>query len=431
MSRQVADFLAEHARLTRRFLLQAGIGSGVTIASPSFANEDADKTNTPQTSSAYSDATLQSAVAELESWLTHPDDFRDVSRGKPKPHSLPDDKKKEVGMTRKTWSLDVISDPENPATIANPLAKETGNAFTFDDLMSLAKDHSVRFAKVMTCLNIGCPLGMGIWEGVPLRHVIWKTKPTENLRRVFYYGYHNDDPKQMFRSSLPISRILEDPFDLPPVILCYKLNGQWLSSERGGPVRVVVPEAYGFKSIKWLSHVILSNLFYANDTYGEKNNDVDSPLKTFAATLTLPGEVKAGEPFPVTGYAQVGISGLTKVQYSIQPRDAQAADDDRTFSADPWTDATILEPPKSWGGGIKGDQIPAETLGFDERTGQPKSWPMRLAKAHWAALLDGRSKGEYIFRCRTIDANDHAQPMPRPFRKLGHSDIETKLIRVI
>ena len=56
----------------------------------------------------------------------------------------------------------------------------------------------------------------------------------------------------MFRSSLPISRILEDPFDLPPVILCYKLNGQWLTSERGGPVRIVVPEAYGFKSIKWL-----------------------------------------------------------------------------------------------------------------------------------------------------------------------------------
>ena len=80
----------------------------------------------------------------------------------------------------------------------------------------------------MTCLNIGCPLGMGIWEGVPLREVVWLTQPRENLRRVFYYGYHNDDPKQMFRSSLPIGRVLEDPYDLPPVILCYKLNGEWL-----------------------------------------------------------------------------------------------------------------------------------------------------------------------------------------------------------
>ena len=32
-------------------------------------------------------------------------------------------------------------------------------------------------------------------------------------------------------SKLPIGRVLEDPFGLPPVILCYKLNGQWLNSE--------------------------------------------------------------------------------------------------------------------------------------------------------------------------------------------------------
>ena len=62
----------------------------------------------------------------------------------------------------------------------------------------------------------------------------------------------------MFRSSLPVGRVLEDPDDLPPVILCYKLNGEWLNPERGGPVRIVVPEPYGFKSIKWLTHIVLS-----------------------------------------------------------------------------------------------------------------------------------------------------------------------------
>src|SRR3569623_806381 len=111
------------------------------------------------------------------------------------------------------------------------------SAFTFDDLMALAEKHAVRYAKVMTCLNLGCPLGMGLWEGVPLRELVWLTKPRENLRRVFYYGYHNDVPQQMFRSSLPIGRVLEDTFGLPPVIVCYKLNGEWLDSARGGPVR--------------------------------------------------------------------------------------------------------------------------------------------------------------------------------------------------
>ena len=193
-------------------------------------------------------------------YFTRPEDFQDVSRGKPLPHSLPEAKRREVGLTRETWRLEVVSDPANPARLARELTRANGTALDFAGLLKLGETHAVRFPKVMTCLNLGCPLGMGLWEGVPLRDVIWLTQPRENLRRVFYYGYHNDDPKQMFRSSLPIGRVLEDPYDLPPVILCYKLNGEWLNPERGGPVRVVVPEAYGFKSIKWLTHVVLTNL---------------------------------------------------------------------------------------------------------------------------------------------------------------------------
>src|SRR5262249_59746159 len=120
-------------------------------------------------------------------------------------------------------------------------------------------------------------------------------------------------PKQMFRSSLPIGRVLEDPYDLPPVILCYKLNGQWLDGKRGGPVRVVVPEGYGFKSVKWLTHVVLTNLYHANDTYANGNNDIDSALKTFAATISVPGQVKRGEAIPITAYAHVAVAGLSKV----------------------------------------------------------------------------------------------------------------------
>src|SRR5262249_14521850 len=151
------------------------------------------------------------------------------------------------------------------------------------------------------------------------REILWLTRPKENLRRVFYHGYHNDDPKQLFRSSLPVGRVLEDYDGLPPVIVCYKLNGDWLQPKRGGPVRIVVPEGYGFKSVKWLTRVTLSNIPHANDTYAGGNNDIDSPLKTFAATLLVPGDAKANRPIPVTGYAQVGISGLAKVQVWVSP----------------------------------------------------------------------------------------------------------------
>ncbi|HEX3149233.1 MAG TPA: molybdopterin-dependent oxidoreductase [Gemmataceae bacterium] len=408
----MSDSLDRHPNLTRRHFFQAGAGLAIGSGIATRAHGD------PPPSE------LADAVAKLEPYFTLPKDFQDVSRGKPVPHSLPEAKRKEVGLTRDTWKLEVIADPEKPATLGKPMTIKDGTALDFAGLLKLGEQHAVRFPKVMTCLNIGCPLGMGIWEGVPLREVVWRTKPKENLRRVFYWGFHNDDPKQLFRSSLPVGRVLEDPDDMPPIILCYRLNGEFLSPERGGPVRIVVPEGYGFKSVKWLTHVVLSNLAHANDTYAEQNNDVDSPLKTFAATLSVPTDVKANAAFTVTGYAQVGVAGMSKVQVWVQPAGDKWAEDDPYFTKAPWIDGHIVGPPDKWGGDLPKGVVPADTMGFDAKTGKPKTWPMKLAKAHWAARLPGLSAGNYTLRCRTIDAKGHAQPMPRPFKKSGRAEIE-------
>lgn len=351
-------------------------------------------------------------------------DFFDVSRGKPLPWSLAEEKRREVGLTRETWKLEVVSDPEQPARLGKELMRKEGTALDFEGLLKLGERHGVRFAKVMTCLNIGCPLGMGLWEGVPLREVVWMTKPRENVRRIFYHGYHNDDPKQMFRSSLPVGRVLEDPEGLPPVILCYRLNGEWLTPKRGGPVRMLVPEHYGFKSVKWLTQVTLSNLAHANDTYAKENNDIDSPLKTFAATWESPREWRAGESTRVRGYAQSGVAGLSKVQVWVERAGKEWPAEDPYFTKAPWVDAEILPAPKEWGAAD-----PRGAWGFDAG-GRPKSWPMRLGRVWWSAVLPGLEAGEYTLRCRTIDGRGEAQPMPRPFRKGGWCGIEEVGVRV-
>lgn len=405
-------FLQEHRSLTRRHFARLGAAGAAAWAFWPLAARG--EPPAPE---------LAQSLAALESYMTPPAKFRDVSRGNPIPHTLAEDRLAAVGQTRETWRLEVISDPEHPARLRKPMTKADGTALDFAGLLKLGEKGAVRFPKIMTCLNIGCPLGMGVWEGVPLRDVLWLTQPSEDLRRVFYHGFHNDDEKQLFRSSLPVGRVLEDPFDLPPVILCYKLNGQWLDSQRGGPVRVVVPEAYGFKSIKWVTHAVLSNLFHANDTYADGNNDVDSPLKSFAATLSVRAKSPPGAPIPITGYAQVGISGLSKVQVWLAPKAQEWPAEDKHFATAPWQDADILGPPTDWGGDLPEGKIPAGTLGFDEG-GKPDSWPLRLCKVHWAALLPGVPAGEYVLRSRTLDEKGIAQPLPRPFRKSGHAAIE-------
>ena len=408
----------EHKTLTRRYFLGLGAAgwAGLQLG-PLWAGDVA------------TEGPLAAAIAKLD-YLTVPEEFGTVERGNPIPHTLPIEKRREVGLERETWKLEVVADaadannPNSAVKLEKPLSREAGTALDWAGLMSLAEKHAVRFLKVMTCNNGDTPLGMGLWEGIPLREIIWQTKPSPNVRRLFYYGYHNDDPQQLFQSSLPIGRVLEDPPGDNPVILCYKLNGEFLSGKRGGPVRMLVPEAYGFKSVKWLQRIVLTNNHQANDTYAKGNNDIDSWMKTFARFLTKPTKVKLGEPIPITGVAQVGISGLTKVQYALHPQEPEwPVDDPHLLKAD-WKDTELLPAPNRWAGGLPNGQFPAGANAFDPATGKPRSWPMRYAIAHWAVVLKDIPAGKYHLRCRTIDANGLAQPMPRPFPKSGRNSIE-------
>ena len=404
--------LRQHADLTRRYFLRLGAAgvAGLTT-SPLWAGGEG------------SPSALEEAMAKLE-YLTPPDEFRMYGRGNPPPHELPPEKLREVGLTRDTWQVEVVPDPESNPEVQAPLSRERCTALDWSGLMKMAEQHAVRFLHVMTCTNGGFPCGMGLWEGVPLREVIWLARPTANVRRVFYYGYHNDDPKQRFQSSLSIGRVLEDPPGEHPVILCYKLNEQWLSPKAGAPVRMIVPDRYGNKSVKWLQRIVLTNAPEANDTYAEWNNDVDSHMKTCARFIHVPENVQAGQPIPVTGLAQVGMSGLSKVQYWLSPQDAELPPDDPYFTRADWQDAEILPPPGDWGGGLPGGSLPPTPRQIDPATGKPRTWPMRGTIVHWAALLGDVAAGRYDLRCRTIDAAGVAQPMPRPFLKSGHNAIQ-------
>ncbi|MSQ27380.1 MAG: hypothetical protein EXR51_04475 [Dehalococcoidia bacterium] len=357
-------------------------------------------------------------------YLTPEAAFGDVERGNPLPYTLPLETRRAAGLERDTWLLEVVAGPESDAKIERPLTRAAGTALSFEGLMRLAEHHAVQYLKGVTCNNIGEPLGMGLWEGVPLREVLWLAQPVENVRRVYYYGYHNDDPDQMFQSSLAIGRVFEDPPGELPVLLCYKLNGEFLTGKRGGPVRMLVPEAYGFKSVKWLQRVVLTNDFRANDTYGLSNNDIDSPMKTFARFSQVPERAKAGNPIPIAGLAQVGVSGLAKVQYWLHLADAPLPADDPNLTRGDWRDAEILPAPHDWGGGLPAGPLPGTPLQFDATTGRPRSWPLRYTVAHWSATLRGVAAGAYVLRCRSVDLNGIAQPMPRPFAKSGRAAIQ-------
>src|SRR5467141_2458505 len=130
-------FLFQHQELTRRHFIRlaamgaAGLGLWPLAACGSTAPE------------------LAKALEDLEPYFTPPEKFRDVSRGKPLPHSLSDEQKRKVGLTRETWKLEVVSDPDNPASLRRQLTQKEGTALDFAGLMKLGDKHAVRFPKAM------------------------------------------------------------------------------------------------------------------------------------------------------------------------------------------------------------------------------------------------------------------------------------------
>lgn len=79
------------------------------------------------------------------------------------------------------------------------------------------------------------------WSGVPFQALVERVRPTAAARYVIL------ECEQGFTTSLPLSALLDDD-----VLLAHSADGAPLSSEHGGPVRMLVSKRYFYKSAKWL-----------------------------------------------------------------------------------------------------------------------------------------------------------------------------------
>src|SRR5687767_7923766 len=124
-------------------------------------------------------------MGAARTFLTNPGEFRDVSRGNPRPHSLQGDDLVRARLTPETWRLEIVSD--GTAQLQTPRTLEAGNALDLAHLERLGTRHARRFLKAMQCLNIPQPLGQGLWEGVPLREVLSEVGRLNDVRRLYYW----------------------------------------------------------------------------------------------------------------------------------------------------------------------------------------------------------------------------------------------------
>lgn len=347
-------------------------------------------------------------------------------RGNPPPHTLKGEDLVKARLTPETWRLEIVGDGSK---IEKPRKLDDGTAIDFPTLLELGKKHGVKFLKAMQCRS-GCwPQSQGIWEGVPLREVLKLAGNIDNVMRVYANGFHNNDPKQIFQSSASFTQVADHAPGALPVIVAYQHNGEPIPLLRGGPVRLILPWAYGFKNTKWLQRIRLTNDHKYMDTYG---GEPDAYLKTQVPRIEGPDSFKAGTPTTYSGVAVAGLPGLKRVEYWLRPDadpDSKLADDDPAWLKATWHSFEVVPPPDDWSLHLPKGISPKELWGFDPQTGKPKDWPLRYSVASWTLTLKDVKPGSYELRVRTVDLNGWAQPEPRPQQPTGRNAIPCKIIK--
>ncbi len=87
-----------------------------------------------------------------------------------------------------------------------------------------------------------------LWEGVLLKDMLKQADvlPTANV--VIFYAYDG------YSTSLPLTYIIDND-----IIMAHKMNGVILPPERGFPFQLVAENKWGYKWIKWITKIELSD----------------------------------------------------------------------------------------------------------------------------------------------------------------------------
>ena len=116
--------------------------------------------------------------------------------------------------------------------------------YTYDEVIGKHQ----QYKKVVT---LDCVEGWSVtilWEGLLVRDVLAEAEPLANAQVVIFHAYDG------YTTSLPIDYITDND-----ILMAYKMNGVVLPPERGFPFQLVAESKWGYKWIKWITEIELSD----------------------------------------------------------------------------------------------------------------------------------------------------------------------------
>lgn len=117
-------------------------------------------------------------------------------------------------------------------------------AYTYDQVI----DQNQHYKKLVT---LNCVEGWSVtilWEGVMVSDIIEAANPQPEAKVVIFHAYDG------YTTSFPLDHLSDNN-----IIMAYKMNEVTLPPQRGFPFQLVAESKWGYKWIKWITKIELSD----------------------------------------------------------------------------------------------------------------------------------------------------------------------------
>ncbi len=116
--------------------------------------------------------------------------------------------------------------------------------YTYDDIIN----NHTSYEKVVTLVCVTGWAVTALWQGVRVKDLLEEAGYEQNAQVVIFYAQDG------YTTSLPLSYIVDDN-----IMIAYKVNNVTLPATEGFPFQLAAEGKYGYKWIKWLTKIEVSN----------------------------------------------------------------------------------------------------------------------------------------------------------------------------
>lgn len=150
-----------------------------------------------------------------------------------------------------TYHLNISGLVENPAS------------YTYDEVIG-------KYEHYKKVVRLDCVEGWSVnilWEGMLVKDLLAKAKIKPEVKTVIFHAYDT------YTTSFPIEYIMNND-----ILMAYKMNNVIIPPERGYPYMLVAESKWGYKWIKWITEIELSDNEYYKGFWESRGYSNDGDL---------------------------------------------------------------------------------------------------------------------------------------------------------